>query len=183
MEFENVDAAKAWMIDNQLGRRNLKPDQFTLLLGQRYKLEKKQGFKGNQHTENGSGQNVHQQKTADEIGKQHGVSGRTVQRAEEVLNAVNTLEKIEPGIKQKMMNGEAPAKSTIIEAAKIADAEPEKAKEILNTPKEIKRQKYAQENGLEYGRLAVLQLEKISKTDKQRQVAFDYVIKWIEKNR
>lgn len=42
MEFPDTDAAKAWVIGNQLGRRNLKPKQFTLLLGQKYNLEKKE---------------------------------------------------------------------------------------------------------------------------------------------
>jgi hypothetical protein len=37
MEFADRDAAMDWMDANQLGRRNLKPDQFTLLLGRQYR--------------------------------------------------------------------------------------------------------------------------------------------------
>ena len=61
------NAAKAWMIDNQLGRRNLDPNQREYLIGLRYRDEKIQdSFKGNQYTENSGGrQNVTHQKTAD----------------------------------------------------------------------------------------------------------------------
>jgi len=43
-------------------------------------------------------------KTAETIAKQHGVSEKTVRNAEKVLDAVDALEKVESGIKQKMLN-------------------------------------------------------------------------------
>ena len=36
VDFADRDAAMDWMDANQLGRRNITPDQFTLLLGRRY---------------------------------------------------------------------------------------------------------------------------------------------------
>jgi hypothetical protein len=35
------DAAKAWILTNQLGRRNLRPEQAAYLRGKRYELEKR----------------------------------------------------------------------------------------------------------------------------------------------
>ena len=40
-EFADRDAAMDWMHANQPGRRNITPDQFTLLLGRRYNRAKK----------------------------------------------------------------------------------------------------------------------------------------------
>lgn len=180
MEFVDADAAKAWMLDNQLGRRNLKPDQFTLLLGQRYKLEKRQG----ERTDLTCGQNDHKSKTtAEKIGKQHGVSASTVKRAEKVLDAAEKLDKLEPGFKKKMMDGEAPAKSTIVEAAKVAESNPEKAKEILRGDVEGKKVINFPSLGMQYAALAISQLKKIDKRDGDRNEALDSVIDWIKNNR
>ena len=41
MSFADREAAMDWMDANQLGRRNITPDQFTLLLGRRYNRAKK----------------------------------------------------------------------------------------------------------------------------------------------
>ena len=40
LSLPDLDAAKAWMIANQLGRRNLSPDQMTYFRGEQYKLQK-----------------------------------------------------------------------------------------------------------------------------------------------
>jgi len=105
-----------------------------------------------------------------------------VKRAEKVLDAAEKLDKIEPGFKKKMMDGEAPAKSTIVEAAKVAESNPEKAKEILQG-KDKDPAKGKPSSGMQYARMATFQLDKISKNDTERDEAFDYVINWISNNR
>lgn len=76
-EFPDRYAAIAWICCNQLGRRNLTPQQKKYLIGQRYEAEKQTAsFHGNQHTlanESGGGQNVHHQKvekTAERIARE-----------------------------------------------------------------------------------------------------------------
>lgn len=81
----------SWMIANQLSRRNLKPDQITLLIGQRYNLEKKtiSNAEGkNQHTKEDGDQNDPQPNTAQQIADQHGISEKTVRNAEKFADAV-----------------------------------------------------------------------------------------------
>jgi hypothetical protein len=39
----DLHAAKAWMIANQLGRRNLSPDQMSYFRGKQYEMRKRQG--------------------------------------------------------------------------------------------------------------------------------------------
>ena len=55
-EFPDKYAAIAWICRNQLGRRNLTPEQKRYLVGKQYKAEKAShgaegGFRGNQYTE------------------------------------------------------------------------------------------------------------------------------------
>ena len=65
----------------QIGRRNLTPDQRRLHLGESYNRRKRdQGGTGaNQHEQ--SGQNVHSAKTAEAIAEEAGVNEKTVRRA------------------------------------------------------------------------------------------------------
>ena len=59
------DAALDWIDANQLGRRNLSPDAFKLLLGRRYNRAKKaQGGRGDRDL---SGGQIEHPKTADKL--------------------------------------------------------------------------------------------------------------------
>ena len=64
----------------KLGRRNLTPDQMSLLRGRRYNRVKKiQGGTGaNQYVQ--IGQNDTSANTADRLAKEHGVSSATIKR-------------------------------------------------------------------------------------------------------
>ena len=104
-EFPHAYAAIAWICCNQLGRRNLTPQQKKYLIGQRYEAEKQTAsFHGNQHTladESGGGQNVHHQKvekTAERIARENNTNERYVRRAERYAMGVDAADEIEPGI-------------------------------------------------------------------------------------
>ena len=60
-QFPDRYAAISWICKNQLGRRNLTPQQFKYLIGQQYDAEKlAERFRGNQYTSverSGCGQN------------------------------------------------------------------------------------------------------------------------------
>jgi hypothetical protein len=70
--------AMNWIINNQLGRRNVTPEQASYLRGKRYNMEKvSEPFKGNQYT-GGRDQNDPQQKTAARLADEYGVSEPTI---------------------------------------------------------------------------------------------------------
>ena len=49
--LETREEVLAWICKNQLGRRNLTPEQKKFLIGKQYDAEKRaEGFHGNQHT-------------------------------------------------------------------------------------------------------------------------------------
>jgi len=86
-DFANRDEAMDWMDANQLGRRNLLPDAFTLLLGRRYNRAKS-AHGGDRKS---SGQSAHL-KTAESLATQHGVDEKTVRRAGQFAEAVDKLQ-------------------------------------------------------------------------------------------
>lgn len=85
VDLPDKAAAMDWMLRNQLGRRNLTREQFTVLLGRRYNLQK-QSHGGDRKS---SGHFDHLiDKTADTIAAEHGVSEATVRRAAKTVEAL-----------------------------------------------------------------------------------------------
>ena len=75
MSFEDIHEAKIWMIEYQLGRRNLSDSIRTYLMGTRYSEEKlRQGPQGPQSAHSGHF------KTCDKIADELGVGESTVRR-------------------------------------------------------------------------------------------------------
>lgn len=89
IELPDREAAKDWIDRNQIGRRNLSPDNFRLLIGRIYNRTKKAVGKheGNQYTERD--QNDPLPKTADTLAEQYGVSAPTVKRAGKAAESVD----------------------------------------------------------------------------------------------
>ena len=79
VNLPNRDAAADWIDRNQLGRRNLTPDAFKLLLGRRYNRRKKAA--GGRADRELSGDQNDLPKTADLLAAEYGVSAPTVKRA------------------------------------------------------------------------------------------------------
>ncbi len=123
-------AAEDWIDANQLGRRNLAPDQASLLRGRRYNRTKKT-HGGDRRSESvSSGQNVHLKELSSErLAQQHGVDERTIRRDGQFAAAVETLKPSIPDIEQRVMRGDVPSREAVVAAAKT----PEAAKGILDT--------------------------------------------------
>jgi len=83
-----------WIDANQLGRRNLTPDQMSLLRGRRFNRAKK-------HEQAPSGQFVRMVHTAESIAKQHGVTEKTIRRDGKFAEAV---EKVKVGSSPPLLN-------------------------------------------------------------------------------
>ena len=130
-DFPDREAAMDWMDANQLGRRNITPDQFTLLLGRRYNRAKK--AHGGDRKSDESRDQFEPLKTADRLAAEHGVSPATVKRAGQFAEAVEAVEKAVPGFAQSIT---AP-RQAVIKAAAIIEKSPEKAAEILRGDKSL----------------------------------------------
>ena len=143
--FPDRYAAIAWICRNQLGRRNLTPQQFKYLVGQRYDAEKQSKgleFQGNQYTSqdrSGLGQNDPDQKshgTRSRIAKETQTSDSYVRRAEHFAKGVDAAEEVEPGIKQEILTGSI--KPTEKAVAAIAKAPPEERPALVQQLRQAK---------------------------------------------
>ncbi len=122
LSFDDRNQARNWLIDHQLGRRNINQEQRSYLLGKRYNSEKLEP-----HRPEKGGQNVHLNgKTAEDLAEKHGVSERTVRRAAKFADAVDALEQDEPGVAQAILAGESNA--TILDITKAVMLPPKKRK-------------------------------------------------------
>jgi N6-adenosine-specific RNA methylase IME4 len=96
LRFKDRDAARHWIVKNQLGRRNLKADSFTYLLGLDYKLEKSQG----KRTDLTCDQNDQKFNTAERLAFEHGVSPATVRRAEKFYDEVEKTPELKKAVEE-----------------------------------------------------------------------------------
>ena len=143
--FSDRYEAIAWICKNQLGRRNLTPQQFKYLVGQRYDAEKQSKgleFQGNQYTSqdrSGLGQNDPDQKshgTRSRIAKETQTSDSYVRRAEHFAKGVDAAEEVAPGIKQEILTGSI--KPTEKAVAAIAKAPPEERPALVQQLRQTK---------------------------------------------
>jgi len=114
-EFEDREAAADWIDANQLGRRNLKPDQASLLRGRRYNRSKKAPNDGGAGTPKGTeDQNDPRLTTAEKLSAQHGVSAPTIKRDGRFASAVEALKPVVPDIEARVMAGDVPSKQAVV---------------------------------------------------------------------
>ena len=126
-EFANRYEAIIWICKNQLGRRNLTPEQKKYLIGKQYEAEKcsNGGDRKSAVAKSGCqiGNLIPASKTCQKVAKENGVGMRTVFRAEEFAKGVDAAEEAVPGTRQKVLSGEV--KPTAAEIASVARAPPE----------------------------------------------------------
>ena len=141
--FPDRYAAIAWICKNQLGRRNLTPQQFKYLVGQQYEAEKLANrFRGNQYTSlhrSACDQFGHKQKTVRtrrKIARETQTSEGYVERAREFSKGVDAAEEVEPGIKQEILSGSI--KPTEKAVAAIAKAPPEERPALVQQLRQAK---------------------------------------------
>jgi len=128
-EFADKHEAKDWIIRNQLGRRNLTPEQRSYLIGKQYQERKRaQGGTGaNQYTRE---QTPQSEGTAQKIAAENKVSRATVERAAQFALAVDTIARnVGEEVREKILSREAPL--TAKDVQKVARLEPEKQKAII----------------------------------------------------
>jgi len=141
---QNDPSSTADRIAYQLGRRNLTPDQASLVRGRIYNRAKK--AKGFQEPGPGRGKTLDQndpvfsESTADRLAKQHGVSAPTIKRDGKFAEALEKVKAIDPDIEKKVAAGTAPSKATVVKAAKLVEKDPEAAKAVLQEKRTKKRE-------------------------------------------
>ena len=110
LPFESREEVLAWICKNQLGRRNLTPEQKYYLMGKQYEAEKAaHGGDRRSSDAKSSSQSanlVDSTKTCDRIAEENGVSKDTVIRASRYMRGVEIAEELIPGLKQSILSGQ-----------------------------------------------------------------------------
>ena len=123
-DLPDRDAAIAWILRNQLGRRNLHPDAASLIRGRLYNMQKK--TKAEAGALGGSSKDQNDTclfSTAKRLADETGVSEATIKRDGEFANAVEELALFMPELPQKVMEGATASRQAVVdEAAKVSEA-------------------------------------------------------------
>ena len=151
-EFASRYEAIIWICKNQLGRRNLTPEQKKFLMGKQYSSEKRtETFRGNQHTvkKSGSVQSEHNQKpmkTCERIAQENHSSASSVRRAEYYAHGVDVADELSPGFRDRFFREELHIPDYLLE--NLGKAKPEEQAEIFEEiknyvpkPKKVKPNK------------------------------------------
>lgn len=112
MEFDDRAAAVDWIINQQLGRRNLTPEQKTYLIGKRYTSERlARGRPPSEESPEESAEEPGESEavngsTADRLAEEYGTSPRTITRAAAYSEALDLVgERIGADVKDLLMRG------------------------------------------------------------------------------
>ena len=110
LPFESREEVLAWICKNQLGRRNLTPEQKYYLIGKQYEAEKAAHGGDRKSTDAKSSSLkanlIDSSKTCDRIAAENGVSKDTVIRASKYMKGVEIAEELMPGLKQSILSGQ-----------------------------------------------------------------------------
>jgi len=133
IEFEDRNEAINWIINNQLGRRNLTPEEISYLRGQRYKEESK--ISGRPKKADQNDQLLTSKKLAEEFKVGEATIRRDAKFAESVDKVVELVgedEELQKAAKRDILSRDAKiTKKDTTKIAEIAKENKEKAKTVL----------------------------------------------------
>jgi N6-adenosine-specific RNA methylase IME4 len=133
VELPDRDAALDWIIRNQLGRRNLTPEQASYLRGKQYEREKL--GHGGERRSSGHCDHLNQGKAQDRLADTHKVSAKTIQRDAAFARAVDKLAEVAGDeARSAILTRDAPvSKKEAVSLAKTAEDLPEFAAGVMQS--------------------------------------------------
>ncbi|WP_224995108.1 hypothetical protein [Cesiribacter sp. SM1] len=129
--FDDIGQAKQWMVENQLGRRNLTDLEMSYFRGLLYN-QSKQGWGGVRFLDETAGRTV--EKIADEFK----VNQKTIQRDELLYQGLERIGRQDPSLKRQILSGDVKVpKGKLQQIASAADDSTVKA--LLELEKAVDR--------------------------------------------
>ena len=111
VKFADIEEVKAWMIDNQLGRRNLNPDQLSYYRGLKYLSLRKS--KGGYDNVKSKGQN--ELSTSEFLSEQFKVSESTIKRDSKFAAGLDIIGESNTELRRKILLGDIKVKKSDIQ--------------------------------------------------------------------
>lgn len=126
LQFMDIEEAKEWMINNQLGRRNLTPDQLSYYRGLKYlKTKRKKGGYQNVISNPQTGGS-----TAEKLAKEFNVSKNTIERDAQFAKGIEVIAYSNPELKNLILQGVIKVKKSDVQM--LSEAERPAALKIKN---------------------------------------------------
>jgi len=144
IKFGSEEEAKDWMINHQLGRRNLNPDQLSYFRGLKYERMKKK--RGGYDKVLSSGQSG--DKTSEVLAREFNVSDRTILRDAEFAKGIELIAKGNPKMKNDILLGRIKVKKSDVQTlAQVKDLRQvgkiKNEADLFNKAKAIRQEKEA----------------------------------------
>ena len=190
-EFASRYEAIIWICKNQLGRRNLTPEQKKFLIGKQYSVEhRKPGGNGNNQHTAAAKKTVPEElcqfdtipPTASEasvrkqIAERNNVSESYVARSEKFMRGVEIMEQMMPGTKEKILSGQFKVRDADMHRLARADFPNRKqiVHEILHPEdRPAPQSSYSHYSGINYSALEV--------AVRRIQQDFDFLMRYLPK--
>lgn len=134
MNFNGLSEVKDYMIDYQLGRRNLRPEQVSYLRGLKYNELKKAG--------KASGKSVKEKiNVAEELAHEFDVTPRTIKRDGEFAEG---MDKLTPEFKKDVLSGKSKLAKKDVQALKSAN--PDEPIDSMESVLKLLKEQEAEQN-------------------------------------
>ena len=191
LPFESREEVLAWICKNQLGRRNLTPEQKKFLIGKQYSVEhRKPGGNGNNQHTAAAKKTVPEElcqfdtipPTASEasvrkqIAERNNVSESYVARSEKFMRGVEIMEQMVPGMQEKILSGQFKVRDADMHRLARADFPNRKqiVHEILHPEdRPAPQSSYSHYSGINYSALEV--------AVRRIQQDFDFLMRYLPK--
>ena len=180
LRFANREEALAWICKNQLGRRNLTPEQKYYLMGKQYAAEKA-AHGGDRKSSDAKSSSLNANlidstKTCDRIAAENGVSKDTVIRASKYMKGVEIAEELMPGLKQSILSGQT--KVSKADMHRLARADYVNREQIVHEilhpeDRSAPQSNYSHYSGINYSALEV--------AVRRIQQDFDFLMRYLPK--
>ncbi len=131
IDLPDKEAVKEWIIKNQLGRRNLTSQEASYYRGKLYESRKQDTYS---HPKSGGNFYHRLEKTAEQIGKEYGVSEKTIRNDAEFSKSVDKVaEKVGKEAKNAILTGQINIPKKDVEIIiEIKEEAPEFIEPVLN---------------------------------------------------
>jgi protein gp37 len=145
ISLADLDAAKAWMLQHQLGRRNLTPEQMSYLRGKEYELAKN-GHGGDRKSSKSSPQNE-DLKVSQQLADKHKVARATIERDATFAKAVDHVATAAgPEARHTLLARDTKlGRQEVKTLATIAKANPQTARHVVEQLRTTERPKEAKQ--------------------------------------
>jgi hypothetical protein len=137
LDFGNMEAVRDYMIDNQLSRRNLTPEQASYLRGLKYEREKQEKGRYDRAAHKGQNDPYASRPTSERLAEELNVSEKTIKRDARYAAGLEVIGRVNPEFKKAILGGSVKVSKSDVQAAARMKRIPKNV--TLSTAEDLRR--------------------------------------------